>query len=88
MKVPSRAGSRLSLSPVKIDHEATKALQESIKSLLGKRPSPDADADELGGARAGGTTGAVKVTGPDMPQRKKGKRGRPQRTKVCTSFSF
>ena len=27
-KVPPRTGSRLSLSPIKIDHEATKALQE------------------------------------------------------------
>ena len=77
MKVPPRTGSRLSLSPIKIDHEATKALQESITSLLGKRPSPDGDADEPGGARARGATGA------DMPQRKKGKRARPQRAKVC-----
>ena len=77
MKVPSRTGSRLSLSPIKIDHEATKALQESITTLLGKRPSPDGDADEPGGARARGATGA------DMPQRKKGKRARPQRAKVC-----
>ena len=86
MKVP-RTGSRLSLSPVKIDHEAAKALQECITSLLGKRPSPDADADEPGVARARGATGAVEVTGADMPQRKKGKRTRPQRTKVCNSLS-
>lgn len=85
MKVPPRTGSRVSLSPVKIDHEATKALQESITSLLGKRPSPDVDADEPGVARARGTTGTVDVTGADMPQRKKGKRARPQRTKVCNS---
>ncbi|KAF9007398.1 hypothetical protein BDQ17DRAFT_1237797 [Cyathus striatus] len=32
-----RQGTRLSLSPVKIDTEATRALQESITSLLGKR---------------------------------------------------
>jgi DNA replication regulator DPB11 len=83
MKVPPRTGSRLSLSPIKIDHEVTKALQESITSLLGKRPSPDADADEPGGARARGATGAVDMTGADMPQRKKGKRARPQRAKVC-----
>jgi DNA replication regulator DPB11 len=68
MKVPPRTGSRLSLSPIKIDHEATKALQESITSLLGKRPSPDADADEPGGARARGATGAVDMTGADMHQ--------------------
>ena len=33
----SGSGSRQSLSPVKIDHEATKALQETISTLLGKR---------------------------------------------------
>jgi len=87
MKIPPRTGSRLSLSPIKIDHEATKALQESITSLLGKRPSPDADADEPGAARVRGATGAVDVTGAEMPQRKKGKRARPQRAKVCNSPS-
>ncbi|CAA7267493.1 unnamed protein product [Cyclocybe aegerita] len=55
MKAPASlrhsGSSRLSLSPVKIDHEATKALQESITSLLGKRPSPDGD--ELPGPAAG-----------------------------------
>ncbi|KAJ3511371.1 hypothetical protein NLJ89_g4136 [Agrocybe chaxingu] len=55
MKAPAplrhSGSSRLSLSPVKIDHEATKALQESITSLLGKRPSPDGD--ELPGPATG-----------------------------------
>ena len=83
MKVPPRTGSRPSLSPIKIDHEATKALQESIMSLLEKRPSPDGDADEPGGAHARGATGTVDVTRTDMPQKKKGKRARPQRAKVC-----
>ena len=61
------SGSRLSLSPVKIDHEATKALQESITSLLGKRPSPE------GEKLAGG--------GADIPNGRNGKRARP-RSKV------
>lgn len=42
LKLP-RQTSRSSLSPVKIDNEATKALQDSITSLLGKRQSPDED---------------------------------------------
>ncbi|KAF8963182.1 twin BRCT domain-containing protein [Flammula alnicola] len=42
MKIPW-AGSRASLSPLKIDHKATKALQDSITSLLGKRPSEEGD---------------------------------------------
>jgi len=73
MKPPSLqkcGSSRQSLSPVKINPEATKALQESITSLLGKRPSPDVE--ELTTA---GTAGRVKGPRP-------GKRVRPQRSKV------
>lgn len=80
MKPPSLqngSSSRLSLSPAKIDHEATKALQESIASLLGKRPSPDID--ELAPGVA--TTGQVKGARP-------GKRVRPQRSKVGVSFLY
>lgn len=65
------SSSRLSLSPVKIDHDATKALQESITSLLGKRPSPEGE--DLAG---GGANGA------DIPNGRNGKRARPQRSKV------
>ncbi|KAF8813526.1 hypothetical protein BYT27DRAFT_7131662 [Phlegmacium glaucopus] len=65
------SSSRLSLSPVKIDHEATKALQESITSLLGKRPSPEGD--DLAGGAAGGA---------DIPRN--GKRARPHRSKPQT----
>lgn len=65
------SGSRLSLSPVKIDHEATKALQESITSLLGKRPSPE------GEDLAGGAAGVA-----DIPNARNGKRTRPHRSKV------
>ncbi len=73
MKVPSQTGgSRLSLSPVKIDHDVTKALQESITSLLGKRPSPEGD--EL-------VVGADDKTGPARRGRN-GKRARPQKSKV------
>ena len=61
-------GSRLSLSPVKIDHEATKALQESITSLLGKRPTPERE-DMAGGPA-------------DVPNARNGKRARPHRSKV------
>jgi DNA replication regulator DPB11 len=61
-------GSRLSLSPVKIDHEATKALQESITSLLGKRPTPEGE-DMAGGPA-------------DVPNARNGKRARPHRSKV------
>ena len=69
MKAPlQRSTSRSSLSPMKVDHEATKALQESITSLLGKRPSPEGD-----DARA--ATGAG-------PAARNGKRARPQRSKV------
>ena len=39
LKNISGSSSRQSLSPLKIDHEATKALQETILSLLGKRPT-------------------------------------------------
>ena len=63
----SGGGSRLSLSPVKIDHEATKALQESITSLLGKRPTPE-------GEESAGVT--------DVPNARNGKRARPHRSKV------
>jgi len=77
MKVPSQTGgSRLSLSPVKIDHDATKALQESITSLLGKRASPDGD--EL-------VVGADGKTGPARRGRN-GKRARPQKSKVLFFF--
>lgn len=65
------SSSRLSLSPVKIDHEATKALQESITSLLGKRPSPEGE--DLAGGAAGGA---------DIPNGRNGKRARPHRSKV------
>src|SRR5260221_6135226 len=69
---PQKGGSfRQSLSPVKIDHEATKALQESITSLLGKRPSPDVE--EL--ALDTGMAGRDKSSKP-------GKGVRPQRSKV------
>jgi len=69
---PQKGGSfRQSLSPVKIDHEATKALQESITSLLGKRPSPDVE--EL--THDTGMAGRAKSSRP-------GKRVRPQRSKV------
>jgi DNA replication regulator DPB11 len=61
------SGSRLSISPVKIDHEATKALQETISSLLGKRPTPEGE--ELAGAA-------------DAPNVRNGKRPRPHRSKV------
>jgi hypothetical protein len=77
MKPPSLQtadGSRQSLSPAKIDHEATKALQDSITSLLGKRPSPDAE-------EYPSTTGQVKGSRP-------GKRVRPQRSKVGLFLSF
>lgn len=73
MRAPSlqkSGSSRSSVSPVKIDHEATKALQESIASLLGKRPSPDGD-------EAGVDTGTRGRHG------RAGKRARPQRLKVC-----
>jgi hypothetical protein len=73
MKVPSQTGgSRLSLSPVKIDHDATKALQESITSLLGKRASPDGDEMVVG---ADGKTGPAR-------RGRNGKRARPQKSKV------
>ena len=63
--------SRQSLSPVKIDSEATKALQESIASLLGKRPSPDVEELPPGASKAGRAKGS-------RPR----KRVRPQRSKV------
>ncbi|KAF9525812.1 hypothetical protein CPB83DRAFT_858926 [Crepidotus variabilis] len=57
MKTPSSSlrktastSSRLSVSPVKFDKQVAKALQESIKSLLGKRSSPESD--ELGGVES------------------------------------
>ena len=62
------SSSRLSVSPVKIDHEVTKALQESITSLLGKRPSSD------GEGLAGGVV--------EIPNGRSGKRARPHRSKV------
>ncbi|KDR78628.1 hypothetical protein GALMADRAFT_223890 [Galerina marginata CBS 339.88] len=79
MKV-QRTNSRLSLSPVKIDHEVTKALQESITSLLGKRPSPDTDeagvsAGDIGGG--GGRNGKRA-----RPQRKKGQSRQPSDAKI------
>lgn len=76
MKVLSqRSGSRHSLSPEKIDHDATKALQESIASLLGKRPSPDGD--EL-------AVGADGKSGPAGRSRNS-KRVRPRKSKVLLS---
>ena len=78
MRAPSlqkSGSSRNSASPVKIDHEATKALQESIASLLGKRPSPDGD-------ESGVDTGTRGHRG------RTGKRARPQRLKVSISSSF
>jgi DNA replication regulator DPB11 len=77
LKNISGGGSRLSLSPVKIDHEATKALQESITSLLGKRLTPDGD--DL-------TRGAAGVA--DGPNGRNGKRARPHRSKVSITFSL
>jgi len=73
MKPPSQKGGsfRQSLSPVKIDHEATKALQESITSLLGKRPSPDVEESTPDTGMAGRAKGS-----------RPGKRVRPQRSKV------
>ncbi|KAF5326934.1 hypothetical protein D9619_004296 [Psilocybe cf. subviscida] len=63
-----RTNSRgMSLSPVKIDHEAAKALQESITSLLGKRPSGDADDATYNNGNGNG---------------KGAKRARPQRNKA------
>ena len=59
--------SRQSLSPVKIDHEATKALQETISTLLGKRPTPEGE--DLPGIA-------------DVPNGRNGKRARPHRSKV------
>lgn len=66
------SSSRLSLSPVKIDHEATKALQDSITSLLGKRPSPEGE--DLVGA------------GADVPNGRNGKKARPHRSKVSQVY--
>ena len=67
LKNISRSGSRQSLSPVKIDHEATKALQETISSLLGKRPT--LEGEDLAGV-------------VDVPNGRNGKRARPHRSKV------
>lgn len=77
MKPPSLqkdSSLRQSLSPVKINREATKALQESIASLLGKRPSPDVEEVTIDA----GTTGPTKGSRPV-------KRVRPQRSKVVLS---
>lgn len=81
MKAPPglvRTSSRASLSPVKIDAQATKALQESITTLLGKRPAPEGGEGAGGGAAEG--TGAV-----GQGVGRGGKRARPQR-KVRFSF--
>ncbi|KAF8193425.1 hypothetical protein BJ912DRAFT_241190 [Pholiota molesta] len=75
MKAPPglvRTSSRASLSPVKIDPQATKALQESITTLLGKRPAPEGGESGSGGAAEG--TGAV-----GQGAGRGGKRARPQR---------
>jgi len=53
MKI-QRMNSRESASPVKIDLEAAKALQESIASLLGKRPSPDGEDVKMAGVEPKG----------------------------------
>ena len=63
------SGSRQSLSPDKIDHEATKALQETISSLLGKRPTLEGE-DFAGVA--------------DVPNGRNCKRARPHRSKVSS----
>ena len=65
------SSSRLSLSPVKIDHEATKALQETISSLLGKRPT--LEGEDLAGVA-------------DVPNGRNGKRARPHRSKVSLTL--
>lgn len=70
MKIPKQPrGRRLSNSPTKlvVDPEVAKALQDSITSLLGKRPSEE---DRDGVAGSGGGRG------------RPGKRARPHRTKV------
>jgi DNA replication regulator DPB11 len=61
------SSSRQSLSPVKIDHEATKALQETISTLLGKRPT--LEGEDLAGVA-------------DIPNGRNGKRARPHRSRV------
>ncbi|KAF8151040.1 hypothetical protein B0H34DRAFT_160966 [Crassisporium funariophilum] len=76
-RVGSTSSTRQSLSPVKIDCEKAKALQESITSLLGKRPSPD---EEAGGIAVEGAGGAG-VNG------RNGKRARPTRSKPQTRQS-
>ena len=73
-----RTSSRSSISPVKIPHEAAKALQESITSLLGKRPSPDGEENGGVGAAEGGAAGG----GGAGEGGRKGKKARPQRPKV------
>ena len=67
LKSIGSSNSRQSLSPVKIDHEATKALQETISTLLGKRST-------LEGEDLAGVT--------DVPNGRNGKRARPHRSKV------
>lgn len=79
MKMPkSRDGSRGSMgpggpSPAKVSNEVTKALQESITSLLGKRSNSEDD--------AGASTA--------QPLWKSGKRLRPPpKSKVVVLFSY
>lgn len=85
MKILKNQGSRSSLSPVKMDHMATKALQESITSLLGKRPSPESEEMlEMGGAG----TGAGGSNGNNGGATRMAKRTRPQRITKVTHFLF
>jgi DNA replication regulator DPB11 len=78
MKIPkSRDGSRGSIgsgaSPAKVSNEITKALQESITSLLRKRQDSEEDANANAGQQPG----------------KAGKRFRPQpKSKVVISFTL
>ena len=65
-----KTGRMMSHSPEKIDCDATKALQESITSLLGKR-QPSDDRDE-----------GIALAGAVGPAGKNGKRLRPNRSKA------
>lgn len=51
LKIPA-SGDRASSSPIKVPNEVTKALQDSITSLLGKRPSEDEETINRMGKRA------------------------------------
>lgn len=85
MKIPARSrdgsyvsggGSFSGVSPVKVSNEATKALQESITSLLGKRQNSEEDP----------SLNAVHVQ-QQQQVGKPGKRVRPpSKSKVCLQF--